>query len=57
MLILIIRIILSPICLLIDSLNIVVGFLMWDGRFVKEIDDETNALRKIFTSKEPNNEK
>jgi hypothetical protein len=51
MLILILRIILSPICLLIDTLNVLVALLMWDRRFMNEIDDETNAINKIFTSK------
>ena len=51
MLIFIIRLILFPICVIIDFLNILVAFLMWDKRFVKEMDDETNAVKKIFTPK------
>jgi len=51
MLILILRILLSPICVTIDSLNLLVAFLMWDKRFIKEWEDETHATRKIFTSK------
>jgi len=44
MLILIIKIILSPLAIAADSLNMLISFLKWDIRFINNNADSVNML-------------
>lgn len=44
MLILIIKIILSPLAIIADLLNILISFLKWDSRFIENNADSMNMV-------------
>ena len=53
MLILVIKIILTPLALTADLLNMFISLLKWDGRF---IENNSDSLNMIWNSKLKNND-
>ena len=54
MLILIVNLILTPITMLTDVLNMLVSFLKWDKRFIERNSDSTNMLWNSDLNKDTN---